>query len=1459
MRKQFYSISIFISLILAACTCFGFVSCLPDAPIEPEKKQEQEQEKEPEKQEKELSSIYISRNPEKLEYELGDLFDLSGIEVKAIYSDGSEKVITDYSCSLAQGSYLLSIGQKTITIEYKEKTASFEINVKDSEKPKEPQFDKADPFFWGTWVRMDNGKQYEVLESTVKQNKYSYNITASDNESLEVEGLGVFEIESDSVIICDNIPYFRKGGANLEYTLKLVGFTQAASSSQGSLSRAAGISDLSGIKGKGKSSKYKDFESNAESDSDGNIKFTAPTANDPQTVSISNGDNLVVIPGLTINNTGDYMGTVALVGKDDYNLKITGTISDDQKDGGYLFGNDAKEYEMVVTITNISANKCKSSICTIESDDPNLEIVSKDKDISTSQLINGFTVSTLVGGTTLEIKVGLKYGSIAEAYVNTGIKISIENPYTEQEWNDYIPLRFFKGLIPITVAGQSTQKNDQAALNGFIIYPDGNNQFFNVPNNSSQILFVPSFGKDKRYMMVFSGATVTSTLSDSTEMYYTVAPGTTKTRDVETLVDKATLREYLLFGGENHSEKDAYDTTEAFQAYLSEGEIDYYSILADSDEFYAPGAKNFYYVSYKSEHGTVPSGFYIKEDSTLTDEKLPDLEYPGMSFIGWYVGNTPVSNESYSVTSDIELTAKWNIADYPIEYELNGGLNASGNPATYRITDETIILKAPARDYYEFAGWYTTPEFKEDSLITQIESGTYGDIKLYAKWNPLTYKITFHTNEGVFPQTSLIGSDGKKYSVVLNETTGNYELEYNVLSEFDVPPVTRIHYGLTGWFLNEDGSGEPLEHIENMHGNFDLWAEWEEGKYRVSYYLYGGTNNAANPVNYTYNSDDIELKSPSRNGCLFEGWYTSSSFEEDTKLSVIASKSEGDIVLYAKWSIIEYAISYVLSGGTNASENPESYTVESPDITLKAPEKEAYKFEGWYTSSYLTGDAVTEIKTGTYRYITLYAKWTPVVYSITYNLNGGTNTINNPEEYTIESSQIMLKAPSRSGYKFEGWYTSSTFEEDTKLSVIAAKSKGDIVLYAKWSIINYSITYVLTGGTNNAENKASYTIEDSNFKLANPTFKKYEFEGWFENPDFTGNPVTSIRTSRLEDIILYAKWNIEMYTVTYHLNGGKNATGNPFSFTGESETLDIVAATRFGYDFDGWYKNENFSGSEVTNIPSDSEGNLVLWAKWIPTNYSITYTLVGGTNAEGNPTTYNIENSELILSRPQKDYYDFDGWYFDEDYSVSAIIEEVSGTDKVEFRNAYDDDEIGDVALYAKWVPSEYSITYNSNGGTNDVENPESFNIESSTITLKNASRFAYAFKGWYTTSTFTGDAVTSIPSGSHDDIVLYAKWEEIKTGAKITVAAPVYTEIENLSAPVVDTTAGTITFTASSGYSEYAWYADDSDTPLGTSETLVIDLSTTKLKGGYHLMALEVKDSAGRYYSAQYEFSFEK
>ena len=173
---------------------------------------------------------------------------------------------------------------------------------------------------------------------------------------------------------------------------------------------------------------------------------------------------------------------------------------------------------------------------------------------------------------------------MSEPYVDTGLIVTIENPSTNQTWEDYIPLRFFKGTIPITVAAKNPEDNNDAVLNGFVIYPDGNSQYFSVKNNSSKVLYVPTFGSDKLYKMVFSGATVTSNLADSTEMFYSVSPNS-KFKKVINLntTDWRIIDDYMNYGGENHTEDTAFSAEEAFIAYLPEGEIDYYTIRADNN------------------------------------------------------------------------------------------------------------------------------------------------------------------------------------------------------------------------------------------------------------------------------------------------------------------------------------------------------------------------------------------------------------------------------------------------------------------------------------------------------------------------------------------------------------------------------------------------------------------------------------------------------------------------------------------------------------------------------------------------------------------------------------------------------------------------------------------------------------------------------------------------------------
>ena len=160
-------------------------------------------------------------------------------------------------------------------------------------------------------------------------------------------------------------------------------------------------------------------------------------------------------------------------------------------------------------------------------------------------------------------------------------------------------------------------------------------------------------------------------------------------------------------------------------------------------------------------------------------------------------------------------------------------------------------------------------------------------------------------------------------------------------------------------------------------------------------------------------------------GYSFDHWNTKSddtgtSYADKAKITV--SKN---ITLYAQWKAITYAISYDLNGGTVATANPTSYDVESSDITLVNPTRDAYDFSGW-TGTGLSGNtANVTIPTGSTGNREYTANYTPITYTITYNLNGGTNGAGNPTSYTVESATITLADATKTGGSYDNgaWFT----------------------------------------------------------------------------------------------------------------------------------------------------------------------------------------------------------------------------------------------------------------------------------------------------------------------------------------------------------------------------------------------------------------------------------------------------
>lgn len=373
-------------------------------------------------------------------------------------------------------------------------------------------------------------------------------------------------------------------------------------------------------------------------------------------------------------------------------------------------------------------------------------------------------------------------------------------------------------------------------------------------------------------------------------------------------------------------------------------------------------------------------------------------------------------------------------------------------------------------------------------------------------------------------------------------------------------------YKFVGWYDNENFTGESITEISaGTMGDVTLYAKWNALDYRISYELIGGTN-AENPDGYDVSDLPVSLHAPSRTGYIFKGWYMG-----ENRVLAIPVGTTGNVVVSAKWEPITYTIDFDTNGGLPTLSSID-YTIESDSFTLQEITKVGYTFDGWYNGE----TKVTEITTGTYGNMTLVAKWTADLYTISYDLADGVNNPENPTSYTIESGLITLKDPTKEGYTFAGW-----FNGEQLITTIDSNTLENISLTAKWTVNSYKLTFDVDGNLT----EKTFKYGESITAIENPTKVGHTFVGWSEElPE----------TMPANDITVEAKWEINSYDITYDLAGGVNNSENPTTYTIESGLITLKNPTREGYTFLGWYNGEQL----VTIIDSNTLENISHTAKW---------------------------------------------------------------------------------------------------------------------------------------------------------------------------------------------------------------------------------------------------------------------
>ena len=158
--------------------------------------------------------------------------------------------------------------------------------------------------------------------------------------------------------------------------------------------------------------------------------------------------------------------------------------------------------------------------------------------------------------------------------------------------------------------------------------------------------------------------------------------------------------------------------------------------------------------------------------------------------------------------------------------------------------------------------------------------------------------------------------------------------------------------------------------------------------------------------------EKLVISDPEKDGQDFTGWSPE-----------VPDSFPAEAMQYtALWSLISYPVVYELNGGTNSEKNPQTYTYED-ELTLSIPVRTGYVFSGWYTEPDFSGTPVIQIVRHTSGELHVYAKWDYIIYTISYNPNGGKFYSTPIKSFCITSDtlNVSLGKVSRTGYIFRYW------------------------------------------------------------------------------------------------------------------------------------------------------------------------------------------------------------------------------------------------------------------------------------------------------------------------------------------------------------------------------------------------------------------------------------------------------
>jgi uncharacterized protein (TIGR02145 family)/uncharacterized repeat protein (TIGR02543 family) len=734
----------------------------------------------------------------------------------------------------------------------------------------------------------------------------------------------------------------------------------------------------------------------------------------------------------------------------------------------------------------------------------------------------------------------------------------------------------------------------------------------------------------------------------------------------------------------------------------------------------------------------------VKADGTLL--ALPEYTIPAScgencvyKFNGWY-------KEDDTKLDVVDLTTKFTgntslqgrltrVTTYTIAFDANKGEfdGEAGETVTRTTGADGTLLEFPKvkptdalGDYKNLVGWFTAAEEGvKVTLETVFSVASPAPAKLYAHWGrePINVAITFNANGGaVTPASAVTEDDG-------------------TLAALPVPTNT-VYYKFLGWFTKATDDGEPVTTATRFTAAGTIFAHWELITYTIQFNPGSGS---VTPTSGTTGAEgklaSLPIPTTSATNVVFDEWYTAANGGGTVVTVATAFTANGTI--YANW-IPKYTVTLNLGGGTLPSgwTSPLSTGIGGRLASLPTTMTKAnYEFVGWFTAA--TGGTPVTVETKFSAAATIYAQYVPVSvnYLITFSAGSGGSVSPTSQRTQGDGTLASLPEPTRSNYKFLGWFTAAT--NGTEVLENVTVFSGAATIYAHWKQV-YSVTFNPGSGATVTPAKVEigedgYLVEG----MPEPVRAGYEFDGWFTAA--TGGTKVEETGPYTADKTLYAHWTLKTYTIVFDPSGSTVTPASGVTGAGGKLSSLPTPAAKAGYTFGGWYKEADGTVKVELSTVFDADGTI--YARWVPVSYTITYTLGGGVATPANPTSYTGDSPDITLVNPVRTAYEFTGWTGSNGTTKEMVVTIPSGSS-------------GAKSFTANWTALIYEITFDVNGGKEFTTSTANTVAGGKLASLPTPTRDNYAFDGWFDAPTGGTKVTTSTVFG--DDATIYAQWSLI-------------------------------------------------------------------------------------------------